>query len=224
MAPRRQAGFTLLGLLFLVAGLGVALAAVGTAWETAARREKEAELLFVGDQYRRALESYYRATPGQVKRFPSSLADLVKDKRFPQTVRHLRRVYHDPMTSGDLWGEVREGDEIVGIHSLAEGAPLKQAGFPKVYEDFEGKENYRQWVFLARKDPEGAEVQGQPAAQEEQRKIKQLSPEEKKKCSDAMGAAAKECEETYPNEQDPARQQCLNEANQEFLRCAYFED
>lgn len=222
MAPRQQAGFTLLGLLFLVAALGILLGAVGTVWETAARREKEAELIFIGDQYRRALESYYRASPGQMKRFPSSLAELVKDKRFPQTVRHLRRIYRDPMTNADQWGEVREGDEIVGIHSLALGAPLKQTGFPKVYVDFDGKETYQGWVFLAKRGADEVGVE-ETAGQNEMRKIKQLSPEEKQKCAEARAAALTECDESYPNEQDPARQQCLDEANQEHLRCAYFD-
>ena len=63
----RQAGFTLLGLLFVVAGLGVAMAAVGTAWETRARREKEAELLFVGEQYAQAIAGYQRAAPGAAR-------------------------------------------------------------------------------------------------------------------------------------------------------------
>lgn len=132
MLPQRESGFTLLGLLFLMMVLGIALAAVGTVWETAARREKEAELLFVGDQYRRALESYYRATPGQAKRYPASLSDLVKDNRFPNAVRHLRRLYRDPMTQGEQWGEVKEGNEIVGVYSLSMGIPLKQGGLQRI--------------------------------------------------------------------------------------------
>jgi len=32
--------------------MGVALAALGTMWHTASQREKERDLLFVGDQYR----------------------------------------------------------------------------------------------------------------------------------------------------------------------------
>lgn len=223
MLPQRESGFTLLGLLFLMMVLGIALAAVGTVWETAARREKEAELLFVGDQYRRALESYYRATPGQAKRYPASLSDLVKDNRFPNAVRHLRRLYHDPMTQGEQWGEVKEGNEIVGVYSLYLGTPLKQGGFAKDYADFEGKESYLEWVFLARKDPADREVQDQAAGQGEQRKLKELSPEEKQKCAETREASVAVCEASYPNEQDPARQQCFDAANQEHLRCAYFK-
>ena len=51
----RHAGFTYVGLLIAVAVLGVGLAAVGQVWSTAAAREKERELLFVGNQYRAAI-------------------------------------------------------------------------------------------------------------------------------------------------------------------------
>lgn len=224
MAPRRQAGFTLLGLLFLVAGLGVALAAVGTVWETAARREKEVELLFIGDQYRRALESYYRASPEQAKRFPSSLTDLLSDNRFPNTVRHLRRLYRDPMNNGDEWGEIREGEEIVGVYSLAAGIPFKQAGFPKSYDDFDEKESYQEWIFLARRGQVDNEAQAQMEAQGEEQKLKIISDEERVKCSKAHEAAVALCDKSFTNNEDPARQQCLEAAVREHMRCAYFQE
>lgn len=144
-----QGGFTLLALLFVIAGLGVALAALGTAWETALRREKEAELLFVGDQYRRALESYHQASPGQDKHYPTRLKDLLADPRFPNTVRHLRRLYRDPLGGSEEWGLVKDGEEIVAIHSLSTDPPLKTEGFPKTYEAFNGAGAYRDWVFTA---------------------------------------------------------------------------
>lgn len=150
--PGRQGGFTLMGLLFLVAILGVGLAALGKVWETAARRDREAELLFVGDQYRRALESYHRATPGQEKHYPRDLKELLLDPRFPNTVRHLRRLYRDPVGHGGEWGLVREGGEITGIHSLSTDTPLKTAGFNRPYDVFAGTTAYRDWVFLPAKD------------------------------------------------------------------------
>lgn len=148
----RQDGFTLLGLIFLVALLGVGLAALGTVWETAARRDREAELLFVGDQYRRALESYHRASPGQEKHYPRDLKELLLDPRFPNTVRHLRRLYRDPVGQGGEWGLVKEEGEITGIHSLSTDTPLKTAGFNRPYDVFAGAMAYRDWVFLPAKD------------------------------------------------------------------------
>jgi len=136
-------------MLFLVAVLGVGLAALGTALETAARREKESQLLFVGDQYRRAIQSYHQATPGGAKAYPARLEDLLLDRRFPQTVRHLRRLYADPLTGQAEWGLVKEGEGIKGIYSLSPDRPLKQASFAADNKDFEGKSRYSDWVFSA---------------------------------------------------------------------------
>lgn len=144
-----EQGFTLLAVLFLVAALGVGLAALGIAWQTMAKREKEAQLLFVGDQYRHALESYYRNSPGAAKAYPPRLEDLLLDRRFPQTVRHLRRLYADPVTGQGEWGLVKEGERIKGVHSLSQNLPLKQAGFAKVYESFSGAAAYSDWQFVA---------------------------------------------------------------------------
>ncbi len=144
----RHGGFTLIGLLFLIAGMGVALAALGSVWHTVAQREKEAELLFIGDQYRQALASYRRMTPGTVKNYPASLEDLLSDPRFPNTVRHLRRLYRDPMTGDKEWGVVRDtARNIVGVYSLSEKIPRKKAGFATGLESFADAQSYRDWVF-----------------------------------------------------------------------------
>ena len=150
---KRQTGFTLLGLLFLVAVLGVGLAALGTAWKTVKEREKEAELLFVGDQYRRALTSYYQLGPGADKHYPKKLKDLLRDPRFPNTVRHLRRLWPDPVTGGD-WALLRDAEGgIQGVHSPSTATPRKIAGFPPVYAPFEGASRYTDWVFSAALKP-----------------------------------------------------------------------
>lgn len=163
---RVQAGFTLLGLLFLVAGLGISLAAVGTLWHTVAKREQERELLFVGDQYRQAIRSFWE-TPlpaGTPRRFPRDFKELLADTRFPHTVRHLRRVYRDPVTGGYEWGLVREPDgTFSGVHSLSQEAPMKTAGFSAADSAFENMTRYTDWIFrheLSLSDQEQAQ---QPA-------------------------------------------------------------
>lgn len=147
---RGQAGFTLLGLLFLIAGLGISLAAVGTLWHTAVKREKERELLFVGDQYRQAIRSFWE-TPlpaGTPRRFPRDFKELLADPRFPHTVRHLRRIYRDPVTGGHEWGLVREADgTFSGVYSLSQEMPMKTAGFDALNSDFENRTRYADWIF-----------------------------------------------------------------------------
>lgn len=144
-----QKGFTLLGLLFLIAGMGVAMAAVGTLWHTAAQREKEKELLFAGDEYRRAITSFWQASPKGQERLPKSVAELLADPRFLHTVRHLRRPYRDPMTGSAEWGLVKGPDGgIAGVYSLSDGKPFKEANFPPPYGEFKGLPNYRAWIFM----------------------------------------------------------------------------
>lgn len=153
MGIGEQRGFTLLGLLFLVAGLGVGLAAVGSLWHTVSQREKERELLFIGRQFSAALDSYRAATQGGVPANPPSLEVLLADNRFPQTVRHLRRLWRDPMTGKPEWGLVRDdAGGILAVYSLSPGAPLKAAGFAKGQETFAEARHYSDWQFKAREE------------------------------------------------------------------------
>lgn len=133
----------------MVAVMGVGLASVGNVWQTTAKREKEEELLFIGDEFRRAIASFYSQTPaGQVPRYPRSLDELVQDSRFPTPVHHLRRIYRDPITGSTDWGLVKTPDGgIQGVHSLSPAMPLKTSGFRDIDEDFAGKPRYDEWVF-----------------------------------------------------------------------------
>jgi type II secretory pathway pseudopilin PulG len=146
---RNQRGFAYLGVLFAVALVGVSLAATGTLWQLEQRRERERELLFVGHQFRSAVESYYRQTPGPIKAYPRRLDDLLRDTRYPNTVRHLRRLYRDPMTGEARWGLVRAADGgINGVYSLSDGAPIKVANFGARDHGFGGKAQYSDWRFI----------------------------------------------------------------------------
>lgn len=99
----RQNGFTYLMLLFSVAILGVGLATTGVIWSTESRLAKDRELEFIGQEFIRAIESYYNATPGEVKSYPQTLDDLEKDTRFLFTKRHLRKIYSNPNTEQKDW-------------------------------------------------------------------------------------------------------------------------
>jgi hypothetical protein len=134
--------------MFVIAILLGGLALVGETWETSARREKETELLFIGNQYRRAIGLFYEATPGGVKRYPRELEDLVKDPRQPGTQRQIRKLFADPLT-GKEWMIIRGADGgIQGVHSASEAAPLKIAGFRVRDASFEGAQKYADWKFI----------------------------------------------------------------------------
>ena len=142
-----QGGFTFLGLIFAVALAGIALAGTGALWQLESRREKEKELLFIGEEFRRAIGSYYDQSPGADKQYPEKLDDLLQDKRFPMPVRHLRRHYRDPMTADGVWELIRSQGRIIGVVSASTGRPVKVAGFSSEQQDFEGAGSYADWRF-----------------------------------------------------------------------------
>ncbi len=143
-----QQGFTFVSLLIIVGISGIAMSAVGEVWHQSAQREKEKELLFIGNQYRLALVSYYESTPGGVKQYPQKLEDLLLDKRLPVIKRHLRRLYLDPITKAPL-GLVKQGESIVGVHSVSTRKTIKKTGFPERYLSFAEATTYEDWKFDA---------------------------------------------------------------------------
>ncbi len=146
---RAEAGFTYLGVLFLIALSSMALAATGTVWSTTAQRDRERQLLWVGGQYAQALRSFYRSSPG-LAQYPRDLAELLEDNRFPNPRPHIRRLYLDPITGSDDWGLLREIDgRITGVYSRSQQAPLKQSGFQAQWSGFEGLQHYSDWQFVA---------------------------------------------------------------------------
>jgi type II secretory pathway pseudopilin PulG len=146
-AAQSSAGFTFVGLLIWIAISGVALAALGQLWSTAARRERERELLFVGAQFRDAIGRYYEQSPG-AKQYPRTLEELLQDPRVPVVRRHLRRIYLDPMTGKPDWVLVKQGDQLVGVASASSEKPLKTAGFAPADEAFTDAATYADWRFV----------------------------------------------------------------------------
>jgi len=150
-APRRrrkEAGYTYLFVMFLVVLTGLAATAVTHQWKTEIRREREAELLFRGDQIRQAIGQYYLlAHGGSAHAFPRSLDDLIKDSGSSATHRYLRTLYKDPIT-GEDFELVKEGDYIKGVRSSSTAKPIKVGNFPPDYQSFAGKTSYHDWVFI----------------------------------------------------------------------------
>jgi type II secretory pathway pseudopilin PulG len=148
-------GFTYIGLLIAIALAGAALGAMGSLWSTDSRRERETELLFAGDQFRVAIGAYYAQAPaGQPHRFPAKLDDLLNDKRWPTTRRHLRKIFVDPMTGTREWMLVRAADQtVIGVHSASEDVPIKRANFADDYAGFETAKSYRDWQFVWKQNP-----------------------------------------------------------------------
>lgn len=146
----REGGFTFLGLMLIVVIMGITLAAVAEVWSMAQKREKEQQLLFVGDQFRRAITQFYQRPPSGPLRYPASLDDLLRDPRFPGVRRYLRKIYVDPITGTTDWGVLKgPNGEILGVYSRSDDEPAKKSNFKRADAAFEGKTKYSDWVFLA---------------------------------------------------------------------------
>lgn len=159
----RQDGFGYLMVLFAMAAIGITLASAGEVWRTASLREKEAQLLFVGHQFRLALASYRDRSPAGTPDTPATLDDLLMDKRFPTPVPHLRRLWRDPMTNSTDWVLVKPAGRITGIRTRHSGQPLRTAHEPRDAA-LSGTTAYSQWVFEAEPPPETPAPASPPAA------------------------------------------------------------
>ena len=141
-------GFTYIGLMLMIAISGIILSSVGIVWHQDVQREREKELLFVGDAYRKAIGSYYENSPTAVKQYPRKLDELILDTRFPNIKRHLRKLYTDPLERDAKWGLVMQKDQIIGVYSQSILKPIKRRGFLVDYAFFKDAKEYKDWKFI----------------------------------------------------------------------------
>lgn len=144
-------GFTYIAVMMLVVVMGIALSMAGRYWSTVAKRDREEELLFRGDQIRKGIEAYYKWTAqkhGGTGIYPESLEELLKSKFSAAPKRFLRRIYKDPVTGKADWVIITDPSKrVIGVRSASDEEPLKTSNFPLVYRNFEGKTKYSDWVF-----------------------------------------------------------------------------
>jgi type II secretory pathway pseudopilin PulG len=110
-----QRGYAMAALLV---GIGVMMLLMSVAmpvWRTQAQREKEAELVFRGEQIARGINLYTRKMGGG--NFPPNIDVLVQG-------RFLRKKYKDPMTESGEWDLILAGAGVPGQG----GSPQQQPG------------------------------------------------------------------------------------------------
>ena len=131
-------GFTYLGALILIVVCGISLSGASVYHKTIVKRSKEAELLFRGDQIRRAIQSFYEHPPaGRPHTYPRSMQDMLRDPRYIGIHRHLRKNYPDPVTPEGEWAFIRDSKgRIKGVFSPSLATPLKTGNFPTAYKHF----------------------------------------------------------------------------------------
>jgi len=96
-------GYAMAALLVAMSVMAIMLAAALPVWSTAAQREREAELIFRGEQYAHAIELYSRRNGG----YPASL-DVLEKGRF------IRKLYKDPVAGDTDFQPVFAGQIIAG--------------------------------------------------------------------------------------------------------------
>jgi len=118
-------GFAYIALLASLAILMLVLTSASENRAQNAKREREQQLFFVGEQFRNAIASYYENSPQGAKQYPRTLEGLLKDNRSISPARHLRRIYQDPITRDVFWGLVKnEKQQIIGVYSLSSESVL----------------------------------------------------------------------------------------------------
>lgn len=145
----RAGGFSYWFILLALCLTSLAGLKLSEAWQTEARREQELQLLFIGEQYRRAIASYYANTPGLSKAYPREMSALLNDDRTPVARHHIRRLYGDPVSQDKAFLVIRGTQgEILGVQSTSQKEPLKKAGFSIAQDGFKGAEHYSDWKFI----------------------------------------------------------------------------
>src|SRR5947209_6538862 len=100
---RRERGYILLTLIFVVGIWAIAATAVTPMITFRIRRDREEEMIHRGVQYSRAVRRYFK----KFGRYPVRLEDLESTNK----LRFLRRRYKDPITGQDFkllhFGEVK---------------------------------------------------------------------------------------------------------------------
>jgi type II secretory pathway pseudopilin PulG len=142
----RQAGFTYLGLMAAIVILGIFLTVASRVWSFSEQRDKEAQLLWVGHQFRMAIGNYYIFD----HRYPLTLQVLLQDDGSPVPLHHLRQLYADPMTGKADWKLIMDpsGQAIIGVASSSKATPIKRKGFELVDAVFADKDCYCDWQFI----------------------------------------------------------------------------
>ncbi len=140
--PAGSSGYTFPLMLIIVAAIAFGAMRLELAQSYQMKRDKEAELLFRGLAYKRAIKEF-SAKNG---RFPKQLKELADDKDSSKR-RFIRQLYKDPMTGRDFQPILTKEGFIKGVLSPSKDAPLKQIDFDKELEGFDQAKSYAEWKF-----------------------------------------------------------------------------
>ena len=103
-----ERGYAMAALLVALAIMAILMSIALPVWRHEARREKEAELVFRGEQYARAIALFKFKNANIPNAFPPSIDFLVQN-------RFLRKKYKDPMTKDGEFVLIGGGSQQPGV-------------------------------------------------------------------------------------------------------------
>jgi hypothetical protein len=109
---RRESGYAILMVFLIAATIAIGFYAVAPRVAFESQRDKEQLLVDRGEQYKRAIQLYYR----KFRKYPVKMEDLENT----QNIRFLRQRYKDPMTGKDEWRLIHIGPGGQFIDSLTQ--------------------------------------------------------------------------------------------------------
>jgi type II secretory pathway pseudopilin PulG len=146
-AGREQRGYAMAALLVALAVMAVMLSVAMPVWRTAVKREKEAELVWRGSQYVRAIALFQRK---YANAYPPNL-DILVNERF------LRRKYKDPLTKDGEFQLIPATAPSDGTQRPPGGPPaaapiggikgVMSKSTEKSLRMFNGRTKYNEWAF-----------------------------------------------------------------------------
>jgi type II secretory pathway pseudopilin PulG len=90
----------MVAMMVMLTIMAIMIAAVAPTVSKIMQREREAELIFRGQQYAQGIQLFQR----KFGRFPNTLKEMVENQ--PRT---MRKLFKDPMCNCDDWGLIRQG-------------------------------------------------------------------------------------------------------------------
>jgi hypothetical protein len=117
---RKQSGYMLIVLIFLMVGLTIASLWTAPAIAAAIQRDKEEEMIHRGVQYTRAIQKYYK----KFGRYPGTIEQLEDTNH----MRFLRKRYKDPFAPDGKWQLVRFGQVSFNATQIQGGGGSPMSG------------------------------------------------------------------------------------------------
>ena len=139
-----QRGYAMAAVLVALAVMSVVMTALLPVWRQQAQREKEAELLFRGAQYARAIQLFRQKNGNN---YPPNLDILVQQK-------YLRKKYKDPMTGEDFVPLYIGGGQSGGRGTQPAGGVtgVQSKSKETAIRSHRGAATYNQWQYVPTDD------------------------------------------------------------------------